>query len=69
MHRGRAVCSAAGEITFGRRAIVVDPSDERSRAFPTASGTRDHAISAIDKIPKRKTDSPAPMRGMLFLAA
>jgi hypothetical protein len=27
------------------------------------------ATSAIDKIPIRKTDSPAQMRGMLFLAA
>jgi hypothetical protein len=55
---------------FGRRAAMVEPGDERmARAFPTASATRDHATSAIDKIPKRKIDDPAQMRGMFFLAA
>ncbi|WP_213740278.1 hypothetical protein [Bradyrhizobium sp. dw_411] len=55
---------------FGRRAAMVEPSDESAaRAFPAAVAMRDPATSAIDKIPKRKTDSPAQMRGMLFLAA
>ena len=70
MHKGRAVCSAVGGIMFGRRAAMVEPGDERmARAFPTAGATRDHATSAIDKIPNRKIDAPAQMRGMLFLAA
>ena len=55
---------------FGRRAAMVEPGDEpMARAFPAASAMRDHATSAIDKIPKRKIDRPAQMRGMLFLAA
>jgi hypothetical protein len=55
---------------FGRQAAMIEPSDEcAARAFPTASDTRDHVTSAIDKSPKRKIDSPALMRGMLFLAA
>jgi hypothetical protein len=55
---------------FGRRAVIVGPSDGRmARVSPTASATGDHATSAIDNIPKRKIDDPAPMRGMLFLAA
>jgi hypothetical protein len=70
VHKGRAVCSAAGGIMFGRRVAMVEPGDERmARAFPTVTDTRDHATSAIDKIPKRKIDAPAQMRGMLFLAA
>jgi hypothetical protein len=55
---------------FGRRSAMVEPGDERmARGFPTAGATRDHATSAIDKIPIPKTDRPAQMRGMLFLAA
>jgi hypothetical protein len=55
---------------FGRRALMVEPNDEcAARGFPTASDTRDRAASAIDKIPRRKIDRPAQMRGMLFLAA
>jgi hypothetical protein len=70
VHKGRAVCSAAAGIMFGRQAAMIEPSDEcAARGFPTASDTRDHVTSAIDKIPKRKIDSPAQMRGMLFLAA
>jgi hypothetical protein len=70
VHKGRAVCSAASGIMFGRRSAMVEPGDERmARGFPTAGATRDHATSAIDKIPIPKTDRPAQMRGMLFLAA
>jgi hypothetical protein len=71
VHKGRAVCSAVDGITFVRPAAVVAPIDHEpmARAFPAASATRDHATSAIDKIPKHKIDRPAQMRGMLFLAA
>ena len=70
MHKGRAVCSAAGEIMFGRRAAMVEPGDERmARAFPTVTDICGHATSAIDKIPKHEIDRPAQMRGMLFLGA
>ncbi len=71
MHKGRAVCSAVGRIMFGRRAAMVEPIDHErmARGFPTASDTRDHATSAIDKIPELKIDRPAQTRGMLFLAA
>ncbi|MEI9922965.1 MAG: hypothetical protein WDN50_05020 [Bradyrhizobium sp.] len=50
---------------------MVEPIDHErmARGFPTASDTRDHATSAIDKIPELKIDRPAQMRGMLFLAA
>jgi hypothetical protein len=50
---------------------MVEPIDHErmARGFPAASATRDHATSAIDKIPIPKTDRPAQMRGMLFLAA
>jgi hypothetical protein len=56
---------------FGRPRSTVEPIDHGRmvRAFPTASATRDHATSAIDKIPKQKIDRPARKRGMLFLAA
>jgi hypothetical protein len=54
---------------FDRRDAMAAPGDQRIRAFPTAGATRDHATSAIDKIPIPKTDSPAQMRGMLFLTA
>ena len=64
MHRGRAVCSAASEIMFGRRAVMAEPGDQR-----TAGATRNHTTSQIDKISNRKIDRPARMRGMLFLAA
>lgn len=71
MHKGRAVCSAVGEIMFGRPRSMVEPIDHErmAPAFPAASATRDHATSAIDNIPNRKIDAPAQMRGMLFLAA
>jgi hypothetical protein len=50
---------------------MVAPIDHepKARAFPAASATRDHATAAIDKIPNRKIDAPAQMRGMLLLAA
>lgn len=56
---------------FSRPRAMVDPVDHErvARAFPAATATREHATSAIDKVPKRKTDSPAQMRGMFFLAA
>jgi hypothetical protein len=71
VHKGRAVCSAVDGLTFVCPAAMVEPIDQErmARAFPAAGATRDHATSAIDKIPKRKTDRPAQARGMLFLAA
>jgi hypothetical protein len=50
---------------------MVEPIDHEpmARALPTATATRDHATSTIDKIPIPKTDRPAQMRGLLFLAA
>ena len=47
---------------------MVDPVDHErvARAFPAATATSEHATS---KVPKRKTDSPAQMRGMFFLPA
>jgi hypothetical protein len=62
VHKGRAVCSAVAGIMFGCR--VVWPA-----RFWQSAAHAIRATSAIDKIPKRKTDSPAQMRGMLFLAA
>jgi hypothetical protein len=71
MHKGRAVCRAVGGIIFGRPAAMVGPINRVrvARAFLTARGIRDHATSEIDKILKRKIDSSARTRGMLFLAA
>ncbi len=70
MHKGRAVCSAVEGITFIHPAMVKPIGRERmARAFPTASAIRDQATSAIDEIPRQNIDSPAQMRGMLFLAA
>jgi hypothetical protein len=59
VHRGRAVCSAAGEFMFVRSVAI---------AFLMANDNRDRAAS-VAEIPERKIDSPAPTRGMLFLAA
>ena len=53
---------------FSRPRAMVD-HERVARAFSAATATREHATSAIDKVPKRKTDSPAQMRGMFFLAA
>jgi hypothetical protein len=71
VHKGRAVCSAVGGIMFGGPAAMVEPIDRErmARAFLTASGTRARAASEIDRISKRKIDSPAQTRGILFLAA
>ena len=71
MHNGRAVCRAARGIIFGCPAAMIELIDHgrMARAFLTACGIRDHATSEINKIPRRKIDSPAQLRGMLFLAA
>jgi hypothetical protein len=63
VHRGRAVCSAAGEFMFVRPVAMVEPIDHERIA-----DNRDRAAS-VAEIPQRKIDSPAPTRGMLFRAA
>lgn len=71
MHKGRAVCRAMGGVMFCRPAAVIELIDRKraARAFLAATAARDHATSAIDKIPNRKIDRLAQTSGMLFLAA
>jgi hypothetical protein len=70
VHRGRAVCSAAGEFMFVRPVAMVEPIDHEriASAFLMANDNRDRAAS-LAEIPQLKIDSPAPTRGMLFRAA
>ena len=81
MHKGRAVCCAVGEADFGRLAGMGEAFDHLhpARARLTVSGVRDRVPSETDNPPEpipepwmprhpRDSDSPAHMRGFLFLA-
>lgn len=56
MHKGRAVCSAVGEIIFDHPAAMVEPIDRLrpARTFLMVSGTRDCATSEIEQILRSK---------------
>jgi hypothetical protein len=79
VHKGRAVCCTVGEAVFGRVAGPTGHSHPAC-AFLTVSGMRDCTASETGKTPEpipelwmprhpRESDSPAQMRGVLFLAA